>query len=222
MNPAPSVAVATWILQRLTFGSPNDALLGDLLEELRDGRSANWYWRQVLCAIGIRLLNRFRGLALPLVFSIAWSLLYPAWSFAILKLLSTSAELERWAAIDWPYSTALRGIAEVIPAVAFLWLGFFLYLLLRAEIAHRLSSLALLASLSISLNVLLITIISLRLPSRPPEIGWTSMTRQGLYFDPHGMLLAVPLALSLLSAISFALARAQTQPDLTAPGTGSL
>src|SRR5262249_3751810 len=40
---------ATWLLKY--FGCQNEALIGDLLEEYRQGRSAAWYWRQVLMAI---------------------------------------------------------------------------------------------------------------------------------------------------------------------------
>ena len=39
-------AFATWLLKRAARG--NEALVGDLLEEYRQGRSAVWYWRQVL------------------------------------------------------------------------------------------------------------------------------------------------------------------------------
>ena len=41
--------LATWLLQHLN--GTNEALAGDLLEEYRHGRSAAWYWRQVMSAI---------------------------------------------------------------------------------------------------------------------------------------------------------------------------
>lgn len=44
-------AVATWLLQCAARG--NEALVGDLLEEYRHGRSAAWYWRQVLTAVAV-------------------------------------------------------------------------------------------------------------------------------------------------------------------------
>ena len=47
-------AAATWLLKKSR--PANEALLGDLLEDCRNGRSAGWYWRQVIGAIvtGVR------------------------------------------------------------------------------------------------------------------------------------------------------------------------
>jgi hypothetical protein len=42
---------ATWLLKKL--GCNNEALVGDLIEEYSAGRSAAWYWRQVLVAIPV-------------------------------------------------------------------------------------------------------------------------------------------------------------------------
>jgi hypothetical protein len=58
MKPMPSVALATWMLEHVTFGSPNESLSGDLLEEFQSGRTAGWYWRQALAAIAITLSDR--------------------------------------------------------------------------------------------------------------------------------------------------------------------
>jgi hypothetical protein len=41
-------ALATWLLQR--FGA-KEALVGDLVEQYRKGRSAGWYWRQTMSGI---------------------------------------------------------------------------------------------------------------------------------------------------------------------------
>ncbi len=48
--------VATWLLQHLA--SDNVPLAGDLLEEFRAGRTAHWYWRQVMAAIFRDMLDR--------------------------------------------------------------------------------------------------------------------------------------------------------------------
>jgi len=44
-------ALATWLLEHIRFSNTGEALAGDLLEEFTRGRSAAWYWRQVLLAI---------------------------------------------------------------------------------------------------------------------------------------------------------------------------
>jgi hypothetical protein len=44
-------SLPAWLLEHLRFGSTGEALIGDLLEEYRRGRSSAWYWRQALRAI---------------------------------------------------------------------------------------------------------------------------------------------------------------------------
>src|SRR5258705_5923738 len=79
MKPAMPAGLATWMLEHLTFGRDNESLSGDLLEELRGGRSAGWYFRQVSMAIGIGVCEAIRESASPLLFSAGWSALYPLW-----------------------------------------------------------------------------------------------------------------------------------------------
>ena len=49
MNGPQAPRAATWLLQHL--GLDSEPLAGDLLEEYTDGRTAGWYWRQVMAAI---------------------------------------------------------------------------------------------------------------------------------------------------------------------------
>jgi hypothetical protein len=79
MRSIKSVALARWMLEHLTFGSDNEALSGDLLEEFQFGRSAMWYWRQIIAAIAIRACYAARQLVVPMGFSALWSMIYPAW-----------------------------------------------------------------------------------------------------------------------------------------------
>lgn len=51
MTPLQPPVLATKLLERLASGPHGDALGGDLIEQYREGRSAIWYWRQVLLAI---------------------------------------------------------------------------------------------------------------------------------------------------------------------------
>jgi hypothetical protein len=219
MKSTGSAALATWMLKHLTFGG-SEALVGDLLEEFLGGRSLRWYWRQVLCAIGIGVCGKSRDYAFPLLFSAAWSMLYPAWWLSIVRIWSSQTLFERWTTIDWPYSTALHGIGQIIPAAAFVWLGFFVFLTLRTGMAHELSRLRLFGSLSISLNVLLITTIGLWMHLRSSGMNVSYVARENFYSGSHLIAIGIPLTLSLLSAISFALSGTRRRRHGTASVAG--
>lgn len=60
MTVRPVPRIATWLLKHLV--ARNDALAGDLLEEYRAGRSATWYWKQVVIAMCVGRPTRLRGL----------------------------------------------------------------------------------------------------------------------------------------------------------------
>lgn len=73
MRPSQPPVAATWLLKRLAC--ENEALAGDLMEEYRKGRSAGWYWRQILIAIAVGSANTIRAhkvLALRAIF-VGWS-----------------------------------------------------------------------------------------------------------------------------------------------------
>ena len=57
MKSIESVALATWMVEHLAIWSHNQALSGDLLKEFRPGRSAVWYCRQALSAIGVGVVD---------------------------------------------------------------------------------------------------------------------------------------------------------------------
>jgi hypothetical protein len=201
MKPMPSVALATWMLEHVTFGSPNESLSGDLLEEFQSGHTAGWYWRQTLTAIAITLSSKSRAYVLPLVFSAGWSILYPAMWLSITKSRLTQNLLGRMAAHDWPYSTGLHFVSAAIPAAVFVWIGFFVYLTSRNQVGRQLSTLRLLGSLSISLNVLFVAIIGQHL--RNSGVDLRNVSRENL--NSHLVALSIPLALSLFSALVCAL-----------------
>src|ERR1700743_2853289 len=129
------VVLAIWCLEHLTFGCDQEALCGDLLEELQGGRSTGWLWREVLMTIGIRAWQKTyqeaKPYALPLVFSAGWSALYPAWR--LLAASPYSATAPNYS-IAWPYSSFQALAQGMAPAVTFVWLGFLVFLLLHRKI----------------------------------------------------------------------------------------
>ena len=66
MKHAEPPIVATRLLEILASGPHDDALAGDLVEQYQQGRSAAWYWRQVLSAILV-CLAKDRTLAGPAI-----------------------------------------------------------------------------------------------------------------------------------------------------------
>ena len=71
--------LAKWTLKH--FGSSDEALVGDLIEEYSQGRSAAWYWRQVLIAVLIGCGNQVRRHKLLTVRAVivGWAAWYISW-----------------------------------------------------------------------------------------------------------------------------------------------
>ena len=61
MNASQPPRIATWLLKRLASRPKWESLMGDLIEQHQRGRSAAWYWKQVVTAI---FLSRSRALLL--------------------------------------------------------------------------------------------------------------------------------------------------------------
>ena len=212
MKPTSSIALATWMLDHLTLGARNESLSGDLLEELHTGRSTAWYWRQTLSAVAITLSTRTRAYLAPLLFSAAWSFLYPTLWPAIVNSAPAQNLIDHFTPSDLPFSTGLGFVAGIAPATLFIALGFFVYLISHNR--TRTSTVRLMASLSISLNVLFVTIIGENL--RHFGVDLRNVSREN--FNAHLVALCIPLALGLYAALlcAFPAARHHHPGSLTA------
>ena len=76
MNPP---TIPTWLWRHFVW---NDALIGDLIEEFRRGRSEWWYWRQ---ALGSILLGSYQDVRLHKLMAlraivVGWGVLTVPWS----------------------------------------------------------------------------------------------------------------------------------------------
>jgi hypothetical protein len=60
MTPNHPPVIATWLLRNLGSGPNNEAVLGDLAEEI-SRKGAMWYWRQALRAIPVSAFREVRG-----------------------------------------------------------------------------------------------------------------------------------------------------------------
>lgn len=79
---AQAPRVATWLADRFLTSRTRESLIGDLMEQYREGRSASWYRGQVLRAIGASTVEELAahkhlalralgiGLALYFLFSV--------------------------------------------------------------------------------------------------------------------------------------------------------
>ncbi len=132
-------SIASWILKHLTPGPSNEALAGDLFEEFRSGRSAVWYWRQVLAAISLGCLREFLELRVVTLFAVLWSMLVPAWLLIIASLEQHFKLGERIWRMDWPWSTVCDLGLLLAANLLFIWLGILLYLIPHLWMARRLN-----------------------------------------------------------------------------------
>jgi len=200
MKPNLAVTLAAWMLEHLTFGRDCESLSGDLLEELVAGRSTGWYLRQVTISIVIGACEAVREYIAPLVFSAAWSTLYPLWQF---MGRNRFIHPDHWVTLGWPYSTMLYLAGGILPAVTFVWFGLLVYLLLllRLRRVAELSSFRILLGLSTSLNVLLSATLGLFYYLKNPAINLQAVAPEGFYSLFHISSINVPLTFSLLAAI---------------------
>ena len=94
---APRPLLAIWVLERCRPGSCRDALIGDLLEEIAQGRSTIWVWQQVLAFCGFAVADHLRQHrpAPPQTIAAALSVML----FGSALLAPSSGVLEAWALI---------------------------------------------------------------------------------------------------------------------------
>ena len=130
--------VATWMLEHLVPGNLTEALTGDLLEELRSGRSSSWYWRQVLCIIAIAWRREISVHRMAFLFAAFWSILAIPW-MALTHATSFRDLVAIVRQMDWPWSAFCPILVQVLPLLAFIWVGLLLSIALNAAITKHFS-----------------------------------------------------------------------------------
>ena len=64
MSASQPPRLASWLLHHLASSPQRESLAGDLIERYHQGRSATWYWRQVLAAILAGVIRDIRDMDL--------------------------------------------------------------------------------------------------------------------------------------------------------------
>ncbi len=130
-SPKPP-AVATWLLEHAVVGEKNEALAGDLSEELPRRRSAAWYWRQVFNAILIAFIRFLLTQWWAALYALGWTI-FIAEFWPRIWFSPPLQSLLGWGINhDWPASI-IYGIATYTALITvIIWLALsFLVLLTR-------------------------------------------------------------------------------------------
>jgi len=147
-------ALATWLLQHFTFGEVDEALAGDLLEELRSGRSAGWYWGQVLAAISVSWRRDAISCSSACSFAALWAILTPSWLLVVSQLEQKFHFHAHIWRMDWPWSTILDLGALLLANLAYILAGIALFLLADLWLRRNLHTAAFLRGMRASLPVM--------------------------------------------------------------------
>jgi hypothetical protein len=133
MRHARPPLIAAWMLEQFSARRLDEALVGDLFEEFHSGRSAGWFWRQVLSAITAGLREEIACHRALLFFALLWSAIAPAW-LDITAPGNFPEIAESIRHIDWPWSSICSVGLFLGPSLAFIWVGIFAYLFLAFRI----------------------------------------------------------------------------------------
>jgi hypothetical protein len=131
---------ATWLLNNFGRVRHNRAMIGDLCEEFRDGRSRSWYWRQTIFILARRLGREacsaysagalIIGVFLALVDYAFWSLNRPphqhqwVWGLGVWDLAGSvfAILIAAWVLAGWIWKRPSSGWEAAGKAVA--WIAF--------------------------------------------------------------------------------------------------
>jgi hypothetical protein len=119
--------LAQWVLEHCLPPGRDEALAGDLLEEFSAGRSAEWYWRQVLSAIVAGWMHVLGARGMLVLFAVLWSSLAPAWTVLLDRAVSRPNPAEEFWRMDAPFAGLSSFGVWLLLNVSFLWAGMLVY-----------------------------------------------------------------------------------------------
>jgi hypothetical protein len=98
--------LATWLLSCLGCSADNDAVLGDIAERYLEGKSAYWYWKQILIAIAVGAVSDVRDHRMLVIrAAIAGMLVSAGIEASVTHYLPL---VPYWIPVDWWASETLR------------------------------------------------------------------------------------------------------------------
>jgi hypothetical protein len=130
MNHRNPPRIATWIFEHLRPAGCDEALAGDLLEDFRNGRSAGWYWHQIIAALAVEWSQSAWQQRTSLLFAAAWSVGSPSWvlfDFRFRDLLWHTSFI--WYIPPWPWRFICFLVLELVEAMLFISLGALAYVM---------------------------------------------------------------------------------------------
>ena len=157
-----------------------------------------WLLRQLFAALAVRVRTAISAAAPPVIFAAVWTMLYPAWR-SLANGWLPHAVPDHWLALSWPYPSLLELACGMVPAVTFIWIGFLAFIVARRDILESISPQRFLASLSASLNVLLLSTLGLLQQHFHHQL--LSVTREDFYSTVHLYSVSIPLTLSIFLGI---------------------
>jgi hypothetical protein len=190
--------LAIWLVERSSAEPAGEAFAGDLLEYFSKGRSSWWCLAQALFKAVSSIEERLRSLLVPLWYCIAFVFLHPLWQR--LYAPSVAHMLTRYrGTTPWPGSAVLEITAGLLPAMLFVWMGIFVYLLLRQQTLQGMNPVSMLLSLNVG-GCLLSGEVLLRLDSMQHDLR--QLSRSDFYYPLVHTRFSVLLFSSLFMAIA--------------------
>jgi hypothetical protein len=133
MKTSEPPKAATWLLQHLAPGPMNDSLAGDLLEEFNLGRSAAWYWRQVLLAILVGVRGGWLGCGL----AVLWGAETYELPWRLEDWLSHWKHIAIFVRLPWPWSMACDRALDLLSYTSWVIAGLTICLFLARRLSRR-------------------------------------------------------------------------------------
>lgn len=105
MQLSRSIAFGLLLIRRFGPKHNQEALVGDLLERLAEGRTANWFWREILGALTAALFMRLKGGCSEMAFALAGTGVFVVFERTIVRISLDNPLFGLGVGLPWPLSS---------------------------------------------------------------------------------------------------------------------